>query len=131
MPPEEYLESYTDMYERNNLSSIFMVSPQTSQERLKFIDDVTTGFIYVLSSNSTTGSKDKTDSRTSYFEKIKEQKFKTPALTEFNIRTKEDFDTSCKYTQGAIIGSEFIRLKSNGIEQEQVKNFIDIYKKSQ
>jgi len=128
MPPEEFQENYTEMYEANNLSSIFMVSPQTSEERLKFIDEVTTGFIYVLSSNSTTGSKDKTEFKNSYFEKIRDQKLRSPALTGFNIRTKEDYDMACKFTRGAIIGSEFIRLLSNGIEQDRVSNFIETYK---
>ncbi|WP_051313692.1 tryptophan synthase subunit alpha [Sporocytophaga myxococcoides] len=131
MPPEEFQEDYLEMYEANNLSSIFMVSPQTSEERLKFIDEVTTGFIYVLSSNSTTGSNDKTEFKNSYFEKIRDQKLQSPTLTGFNIRTKENFDMACKYTQGAIIGSEFIRLISNGVEQDQIKNFIEKYKKAE
>ncbi|MBO9702785.1 MAG: tryptophan synthase subunit alpha [Sporocytophaga sp.] len=131
MPPEELLEDYAEIYEENNLSSIFMISPQTSKERLKFIDKVTTGFIYVLSSNSTTGSNDKTAFRNSYFEKIRDEKLQTPTMIGFNIRTKENFDMACKYTRGAIIGSEFIRLISNGIEKDQIKNFIDTYKKSE
>lgn len=131
MPPEEFREDYAEMYDANNLSSIFMVSPQTSKERLKFIDGVTSGFIYVLSSNSTTGSKDKTEFRNSYFEKIKDQKLQSPTLIGFNIRTKDNFDMACKYTRGAIIGSEFIKLISNGIDQDQIKNFIETYKKSE
>jgi tryptophan synthase alpha chain len=110
----EYEELYKNSFEENNLSNIFLVTPQTSEERLKKIDSLSSGFIYVVSSNSTTGNETKVlDDTTSYFERIKASELNNPTLIGFNIKDKTTFENASKYANGAIIGSAFIRKIEN------------------
>jgi len=109
LPLSVYEEEYKAIFEANNLHNIFLITPQTSDERLRMIDEASSGFIYMVSSNSTTGAKvGVSDTQKSYFERINTFKLKNPRLIGFGISNAETFLNACHYAQGAIIGSAFV-----------------------
>jgi tryptophan synthase alpha chain len=109
LPMLEYQEQYKPIFEKNNLSNIFLITPQSSDARIKLIDKNTEGFIYIVSSASTTGKNLKADkSSEDYFKHIKSLKLKNPTMIGFGIHDKESFDRATRYARGAIIGSSFI-----------------------
>jgi tryptophan synthase alpha chain len=121
LPLKEYEINYKALFEKHKLSVIFLVSPQTSAERIKKIDSLSNGFIYVISTNSTTGNREKeADDNKLYLSRIKSIPFKNPKLVGFNIKDNSSFVNACNYAQGAIIGSAFIKLlnKSLNIEDD-------------
>jgi tryptophan synthase alpha chain len=114
LPLEEYEREYKTLFESHNLSNIFLITPNTSEARIRKIDSVSSGFIYMVSTNSTTGNESKdTGDVVSYFERIKNMNLKNPRLIGFNIKDKKTFDQACAYANGAIIGSAYIRMLSN------------------
>lgn len=120
LPYQEYKDLYQTTFEKNNISNVFLVTPQTSEDRLKQIDEVSNGFIYVVSTNSTTGNADKgIESRIPYFERIQNAGLKTPTLIGFNIKDNKTFELASKYSNGAIIGSAFIRLLKDSKDLEK------------
>jgi tryptophan synthase alpha chain len=109
LPLSVYEEEYKTIFEANDLHNIFLITPQTSDERLRMIDEASTGFIYMVSSNSTTGAKvGISDMQKSYFERINNFGLKNPRLIGFGISNAETFRNACQYAQGAIIGSAFV-----------------------
>lgn len=110
LPLSVYEEEYKSIFEANNLHNIFLITPQTSDERLRRIDEASSGFIYMVSSNSTTGAKEVvTDLQNSYFERISKFGLKNPCLIGFGISNAETFRNACHYAHGAIIGSAFVK----------------------
>jgi tryptophan synthase alpha chain len=130
LPVEEYLKSYKSVYEKKNLVNIFMISPQTPVERILYLDSISKGFLYIVSTSSTTGIKKGFDnSQTAYFEKIRDLILKTPALIGFGISDKSTFEQACDFSNGAIIGSAFIRaLDEKGDITANTKRFIQFLK---
>jgi len=126
LPVEEYLGSYAALYEKNNIFNIFLISPQTPVERIKYLDTISKGFLYMVSTSSTTGMKKGFDnSQTAYFDKIRDFNLKTPGLIGFGISDKSTFEQACAYSEGAIIGSAFINaLDEKGDLAENIKRFI-------
>jgi tryptophan synthase alpha chain len=114
LPYLEYKELYQTTFEKYNLSNVFLVTPQTTPDRLKTIDELASGFVYIVSSNSTTGSEKKSsnpmDESIAYFERIQKAGLKNPTLIGFNIKDNASFKIAAKYSNGAIIGSAFINL---------------------
>ncbi|MFB6341465.1 tryptophan synthase subunit alpha [Saccharicrinis sp. FJH62] len=110
LPASEYLRDFKKLFEANNLHNIFLITPQTSSDRVKQIDELTGGFIYMVSSASTTGTKTGIDEiQTAYFERIKDLKLNSPRLIGFGIKDKSTFENACNYANGAIIGSAFVK----------------------
>lgn len=110
MPLNEFQQNYQQYFTENNLHNILLVTPQTSIERVRHIDSVSTGFIYMVSSSSITGKNQKVeDFQTEYFERIKGLNLTTPTLIGFGISDNATFKNACKYANGAIIGSAFIK----------------------
>jgi tryptophan synthase alpha chain len=126
LPVEEYLASYAGLYEKNNIFNIFLISPQTPVERIKYLDTISKGFLYMVSTSSTTGIKKGFDnSQKEYFRKIRDLNLKTPGLIGFGISDKSTFEQACAYSEGAIIGSAFIKaLDEKGDLAENTKRFI-------
>ncbi len=123
LPMDEYEELYKQKFEEYSLSNVFLVTPQTSNERLKRIDALSDGFIYVVSTNSTTGNETKsTEDNTAYFERIKSAGLKNPTLIGFNIKDNSTFLNASKFANGAIIGSAFIKAIEG---QENLEEVID------
>jgi len=109
LPLNEFEAEYKTIFEANNLHNILLVTPQTSEERIRQIDDASTGFIYMVSSSSTTGAGKKVeDFQKDYFERLKEMNLKNPRLIGFGISDNATFTNACKYANGAIIGSAFV-----------------------
>lgn len=109
LPMAIYESEFKEVFEKYNISNIFLVTPQTSEKRIKEIDANSTGFIYAVSSASTTGSKTDFSAAADYLGKLQNMNLRTPVLTGFNIKNKQNFQDACHYVNGAIIGSEFIR----------------------
>lgn len=114
LPLKEYLDEYKNTFDSFHLKNIFLITPQTSVERIKLIDSHTDGFIYMVSSASTTGTKEGTaHTQFEYFDRINQMGLRNPRLIGFGIKDKNSFQTACKYAQGAIIGSAFIKAVNN------------------
>lgn len=109
LPMYEYETFFREKMEQYGLQNIFLVTPQTAEDRIRKIDELTDAFIYIVSSNSITGGNaDIKKSQHAYFQRIKEMKLKNPTLIGFGIKDKKTFDTACEYANGAIIGTAFI-----------------------
>ncbi|MBX2966933.1 MAG: tryptophan synthase subunit alpha [Cyclobacteriaceae bacterium] len=110
MPFDEYEIVYKTAMESAGLRNIFLVSPTTSEARIRKIDQATNAFIYAVSSTSTTGTKQEFDQQQlAYFERLRNMKLKNPFLIGFGIYNKNTFSTACSYGAGAIVGSAFIK----------------------
>lgn len=110
MPLNEFESEYKSIFTQNNLHNILLITPQTSTERIKQIDAASEGFIYMVSSASTTGAGKKVeDFQLDYFERIQKMNLKTPRLIGFGISDNATFANACKFAKGAIIGSAFIK----------------------
>ncbi len=126
LPIKEYMESYRKTFHQYGLHNIFLITPQTSEERIKLMDSLDGGFVYVVSSSSTTGAKDKIiDEQESYFKKINKMGLTKPRVIGFGISNYDTFSKACKYANGAIIGSAFIKAiaNSNALEKN-INGFI-------
>jgi tryptophan synthase alpha chain len=126
LPIKEYTVHYREHFQAYGLHMVFLISPQTSGERIKEIDRLGRGFIYMVSSASTTGVKDgfQTD-QINYFKRIRKMKLEHPRLIGFGISTRETFDQACRYASGAIIGSAFMKtLMGEGSIPDKVSQFI-------
>ena len=126
LPVEEYLGSYSALYDQNNIFNIFLISPQTPDPRIIYLDGISKGFLYMVSTSSTTGIKKGFDnSQTEYFRRVRDLKLKTPGLIGFGISDKASFDNACSWSAGAIIGSAFIKaLDEEGELKENISRFI-------
>jgi len=118
LPVDVYESKYQQIFEKYNLVNVFLITPQTNDERIRYIDSVSNGFIYLVSTASTTGAQNTFgESQTKYFDKIHKMELKTPQIVGFGISNKETFDQATKTTHGAIIGSAFVNfLSDNPIE---------------
>ncbi len=114
LPVAEYHEHYQETFEKYGLINVFLITPQTSDERIRFIDDVSNGFIYMVSSASTTGAKNTFgDVQQAYFERIESLQLKNPQIVGFGISNNETFTQATQTAKGAIIGSAFIKHLTN------------------
>ena len=117
LPFKDYMESYKDVAERYGLRFIMLITPETSEERVRLIDAHTSGFIYMVSSAATTGAqKDFDAQKQAYFRKIEEMGLRIPRMVGFGISNKQTFDAACEHASGGIIGSRFVTLleQANG-----------------
>ncbi|TPD67247.1 tryptophan synthase subunit alpha [Flavobacterium microcysteis] len=116
LPLEIYLSEYEPIFKKYQLANIFLITPQTSEEKIRQIDDNTDTFIYMVSSSSVTGSKTEFNQKQlAYFEKIAYMKLKNPQIIGFGISNKTTFNQATQSQKGAIIGSHFINyLEKNG-----------------
>tara|TARA_B100001057_G_scaffold501227_1_gene622208 strand:+ start:9440 stop:10201 length:762 start_codon:yes stop_codon:yes gene_type:complete len=118
LPIDYYEENYKSIFEQNQLYNMFLIAPQTSNERIRKIDSISNGFIYMVSSSSITGSKNLfSNEQINYFDRIEKMKLKTPRIIGFGVGNRKTFDATLDYSKGAIIGSAFIKnLHKNGID---------------
>ncbi|MBT8272979.1 MAG: tryptophan synthase subunit alpha [Bacteroidia bacterium] len=119
LPVDVYQENYKSIFEDCGLSNVLLITPQTSEERIRYIDSVSDGFIYMVSSASTTGAQNGFgDEQTSYFKRISEMKLNNPQIVGFGISNNETFKQATQFSHGAIIGSAFINhLNEDGIDR--------------
>ena len=118
LPLKEFEEQYKSVFEANNLKNIFLITPQTSQDRIQQIDAISDSFIYMVSSASITGSSEGFgENETTYFERIANLKLKSQQIIGFGINSKVTFEQAIEYQKGAIIGSAFIKfITTNSIK---------------
>ena len=116
LPVDVYAEEYKATFDKYGLINVFLITPQTSDERIRFIDSVSSGFIYMVSSASVTGSSAGFGNvQEDYFKRIAKMNLKNPQIVGFGINNAETFNQATQYAKGAIIGSAFItHLKENG-----------------
>ena len=117
LPVDVYNENYKSIFEKYGLINVFLITPQTRAERINFIDSISKGFIYMVSSASVTGNQSGFGhEQTSYFKRINEMNLHNPQIVGFGISNNETFMQATKYAKGAIIGSAFIKyISENGI----------------
>ena len=125
LPPEIYISDYKKFFQHNDLINILLITPQTSDNRIKFIDSISDGFIYMVSSSSITGGENNfTKENIDYFKRIKNLKLKSPKIIGFGISNREIFLTANNYANGCIIGSAFIKhIQKNGISS--IRSFVE------
>jgi tryptophan synthase alpha chain len=125
LPFDFYIEEYQELFDQNNLHMIFLISPQTSDKRIRLIDEASKGFIYMVSASSTTGMKKGfTTAQIDYFGRIKSMNLKNPRMIGFGISSRETFLQACEYSDGAIIGSAFIKaLEGKGTLEDRITTF--------
>ena len=119
LPVEVYHEDYKSLFDNYGLYNMFLITPQTSNERIRYIDKVSNGFIYMVSSSSVTGAKNTFQkNQIEYFKRVDDMKLKTPKIIGFGISNSETFNTAIRYSDGAIIGSAFIKfLEKEGVNK--------------
>jgi tryptophan synthase alpha chain len=127
LPVKEYTAYYHHHFRENDLNMIFLISPQTAEERIREIDRLGSGFIYMVSSASTTGVKSGFQpEQIDYFERIRAMDLKLPRLIGFGISTRETYQQACQYASGAIIGSAFMKsLMGEGSIPDKVNTFVN------
>ena len=114
LPVDVYHEEYKAIFEKYGLINVFLITPQTSVERINFIDSISNGFIYMVSSASVTGSQSGFgDEQTSYFQRISNMHLKNPQVIGFGISDNKTFTQATQHAKGAIIGSAFIKFLTN------------------
>jgi tryptophan synthase alpha chain len=124
IPMYEYENEYKEIIQKYNLDFIFLVTPETSVERIKKLDELSSGFLYAVSSSSLTGSDKDFSIVEDYLKRLKEMKLKNPILVGFGIKDKSTFQAACKYSNGAIIGSAYIKAIENNNTEEATKKFL-------
>lgn len=110
LPVDVYNDQFRQIFEKHDLINVFLITPQTSDERIRFIDEISNGFIYMVSSASTTGAKNSFGSeQNDYFKRISNMNLRSPQIVGFGISNRDTFNQATQKTSGAIIGSAFVK----------------------
>ncbi len=126
LPEYEYETEYGVITKKYGLDFVFLVTPETSEERVKKLDALSSGFLYAVSSSSTTGRDQNMTEVKAYLQKIKNFKLKNPVLVGFGIKDKQTFEAACENANGAIIATAFIKALENDTDVERVtKKFLN------
>jgi tryptophan synthase alpha chain len=126
LPVEEYLSDYQELFKKHGINNVFLITARTSLDRIKLLDDNSDAFLYLVSSEATTGGNLAISQATEeYFARISKMKLKNPAVVGFGISDHKSFKTACEYANGAIIASAFLRtLEKEGTSQEVISKFV-------
>src|ERR1700744_6547679 len=125
LPMYEYEGMYSKFFIDNNLSNIFLVTPQTSADRIRKIDTLSNSFIYLLSSSSITGCNlNVSGSIEDYYKRIKAMQLKNPTIIGFGISNHATFKKACEYAAGAIVGSAFVKLLQTENYMDKIPEFV-------
>ena len=118
LPVDVYEKEYRALFEKHGLINILLITPQTTEERVRYIDSISDGFIYMVSDSSITGAKSGiSDSQQAYFDRINNMNLKNPRIIGFGISDNKAFEKAVNSASGAIIGSAFINhLETHGIQ---------------
>ena len=119
LPVDIYHEKYKILFDKHGLYNMFLITPQTPEKRIRYIDKVSNGFIYMVSSASVTGAKNTFgDSQKDYFKRISEMRLSSPTVVGFGISNASTYSTAIEHSNGAIIGSAFIKfLEDKGVNK--------------
>jgi tryptophan synthase alpha chain len=108
LPPIEFEKNYQSVTNKYNLNFTFLITPETSDERILYLDSLSSGFLYAVSSSSTTGNQNADLKNENYFSRIASLQLKNPVMIGFGIKTKQDFETVTEKAAGGIIGTAFV-----------------------
>lgn len=129
LPLDLYLAEYAPVFRKYGILSIHLITPQTTEERIRLIDQESDGFIYMVSSASITGAVQGVSdpAQTAYFQRIQAMHLRTPRLIGFGINDHDTFQRACQYASGAIIGSAFIRhLQAGPVTAASIADFVSV-----
>ncbi|MBC7507563.1 MAG: tryptophan synthase subunit alpha [Ferruginibacter sp.] len=115
LPMFEFETIYQQLFKKHGLKFIFLVTPETGEERIRKIDKLSSGFLYAVSSSSTTGSNKTITDQSGYFKKLQDMQLNNPVLVGFGIKDKTTFQSAAAYTNGAIIGSAYIKALQHSV----------------
>jgi tryptophan synthase alpha chain len=125
LPEYEFETEYGAIIQRYGLNFIFLVTPETSEERIRKLDSLSTGFLYAVSSSSTTGKDKDMNAVNDFLQRLQNMQLKNPVLVGFGIKDKPTFQQACQSANGAIIGTAFIKAIENAVDVEAAtKKFI-------
>jgi len=123
LPLHEYEMEYKKIFEKYKLDFIFLITPETSEKRIRKIDAISKGFVYAVSSSSITGTDKEMNAQQKYFQRLENMKLKNPVAIGFGIKDNKTFSQACKHASGAIIGTAYIKAieNSNNIDTDTEK----------
>ena len=125
LPPIEFENKYGEILKRYHINFTFLVTPETSDERIKYLDSLSSGFLYAVSSSSTTGNENAVLKNENYLDRLASLDLKNPVFIGFGIKNKSDFDNVTEKAQGGIIGTAFVNvLLKNQDWTEKAESFI-------
>ncbi|WP_143884426.1 tryptophan synthase subunit alpha [Chryseobacterium binzhouense] len=125
LPPIEFENKYGEILKKYNLNFTFLVTPETPEERIKYLDSLSSGFLYAVSSSSTTGNENAVLKNENYLDRLASLKLKNPVFIGFGIKNKSDFENVTEKAQGGIIGTAFVKiLLENKNWENEAANFI-------
>ena len=126
LPEYEYEKEYGAIIKKYGLDFIFLVTPETSPERIKKLDALSSGFLYAVSSSSTTGSSKNMNDVSGFLKQLNTYGLKNPVLVGFGIKDKQTFDAACAHANGAIIGTAYIKALDNSTDiREATRAFLN------
>ena len=125
LPLAEFEAVYKPVFKKWHLHFIFLVTPETSRERIRKMDSASGGFLYAVSSSSITGVDKDLGAQEQYFKRLESMKLKNPVMIGFGIKDRQTFSAACKYASGAIVGTAYIKAIENSVSiEEDTKNFL-------
>jgi tryptophan synthase alpha chain len=116
LPMYEFETTYSAIIKKYELDFIFLVTPETPEERIRKLDSLSSGFLYAVSSSSTTGSNNNAGNIDVYLQRLQSYHLTNPILVGFGIKDKATFAAACQYSNGAIIGSAYIKTLESSID---------------
>lgn len=129
LPVDYYEAHFKNLFQKNGLSNILLITPETNNARVQMMDALSDGFIYMVSSNSLTGSENNLAHQSDYFNRINQLNLTNPTLIGFGIHDKQTFKSACENSSGAIIGSAFVKhLTTYGTSKEFISEFVKKFK---
>jgi len=130
LPMAEYEEFYKETFQQYGVSNVFLITPQTAEERIHKIDELTNGFIYMVSSSATTGTNLSLSQVTEdYFSRVAALNLKNPTMIGFGISDQASFEKAAQYANGAIIGTAFVKALNSDNLEENVRTFMNGFSK--
>lgn len=130
LPVDIYTATYKDLFVRNNLSFIPLITPATDHARIRHLDEQTDGFIYMVSAHGTTGTRVSLATQEDYFRRVRSLNLKNPVVVGFGVQSADDIRFAREYCAGAIVGSVFIRHLAQGPGPEDIAGFVHTLKQS-
>ena len=126
LPEHEFESEYGKIIKNYELDFVFLVTPETAEDRVKKLDQLSSGFLYAVSSSSTTGKDKKMEDVTSYLARLKNLQLKNPVLVGFGIKDRQSFHAACQSANGAIIGTAYIKVLNQGTDvKSATKQFLN------
>lgn len=126
LPEYEFKTEYGTIIKKYGLDFVFMVTPETSDERVRNLDELSSGFLYAVSSSSTTGKDKNMNNVNVYLQRLNKLKLKNPVLVGFGIKDKQTFEAACENANGAVIGTAFVKAIESAVDvKDASKKFID------